>query len=325
MDKKVLFNETLTSLVEFAAANGNEITNDDVKLYFKDLIEDEKQYDFINEYLTLNQIVVKGYTANQTNLFQQDSLDNATESSSNVGSDSVATQKLNAISSDDKLSDNLDSNNQSDDIVESEEELAFVKMYMEEMKSIPSAKDGEIEQLTDELLKGNLSVKDRLIECNLALVADIAEIYRNKGVHYGDLIQEGNLGLMMAIAEYNSDCGDFNTFVKNRIMSTIEETINDQINSSRVGTHLADKLNRLDEVTKLLSEKLGRVPDIKELAESMSISEDEASQLLKISLDTLSVNEDTQIAEESDADSQSVASDYESTENDPLEWRVNKK
>ena len=47
MDKKVLFNETLTSLVEFAAVNYNEITMDDVKTYFKDLVEDESQYQFI--------------------------------------------------------------------------------------------------------------------------------------------------------------------------------------------------------------------------------------------------------------------------------------
>ena len=47
MDKKLLFNEALTSLVDFAAANANHVTMDDVKLYFKDLIDDDSQYQFI--------------------------------------------------------------------------------------------------------------------------------------------------------------------------------------------------------------------------------------------------------------------------------------
>ena len=61
MDKKVLFNETLTSLVEFAAVNYNEITMDDVKTYFKDLVEDESQYQFIYDYLAVNKIKIEGY------------------------------------------------------------------------------------------------------------------------------------------------------------------------------------------------------------------------------------------------------------------------
>ena len=51
MDKKLLFNEALTSLVDFAAANANHVTMDDVKLYFKDLIDDDSQYQFIYKYL----------------------------------------------------------------------------------------------------------------------------------------------------------------------------------------------------------------------------------------------------------------------------------
>ena len=53
MDKKLLFNEALTSLVDFAAANANHVTMDDVKLYFKDLIDDDSQYQFIYDYLAL--------------------------------------------------------------------------------------------------------------------------------------------------------------------------------------------------------------------------------------------------------------------------------
>lgn len=61
---------------------------------------------------------------------------------------------------------------------------------------------------------------------------------------------------------------------------------------------MADQLNLLDKVTKQLSEKLGRVPELAELSEAMGIDEDEVSLLLKTSINTLSVNQDTKIAED---------------------------
>ena len=61
MDKKAQFNEALTSLVDYAATKGNEITQEDVKVFFKDLIDDESQYGFINDYLSLNKIKVLGF------------------------------------------------------------------------------------------------------------------------------------------------------------------------------------------------------------------------------------------------------------------------
>ena len=87
-----------------------------------------------------------------------------------------------------------------------------------------------------------------------------------------------------------------------------------------MGQHLADKLNQLDNTTKKLNKKLGRVPELSELADAMGISEDEASLLLKTSLDTLSVNEDTQITEDS-SDENNIDLTTPSSGSDPLTWR----
>lgn len=307
MDKKVLFNEALTSLVEFAAAKGNEITTDDVKIHFKDLIDDESQYNFIYDYLAVNKIKVEGFvpTANVT-------LDADSSSESTMADETMPEETVPEVTS---------------VTPESEEELSFIKMYMNEMKDIPAASEAEISELISSLLNNDLSVVDRLVECHLSIVAEIAETYRGRGVNFGDLIQEGNMGLMLAVSDYNAEEGDFKQFIRSRITNALEETVNSQINSDRIGDRLADKLNQLDTVTKNLSEKLGRVPDVKELAETMSISEEEVSLLLKMSLDTLSVNEDSQITEEGDSASESMddISDYVSPKEDPLEWRVNKK
>ena len=264
MDKKLLFNEALTSLVDFAAANANHVTMDDVKLYFKDLIDDDSQYQFIYDYLALNKVEIEGFTPPANNPLADDAPE---------------------TSADETISETASVYNH----VESEEELSFIKMYMEEMEALPNLSKDEEADLIDKLLAGDTSVSSKIVEANLSLVAKIAESHRGKGVNFGDLIQEGNVGLMLAVSDYTESVGDFHSFISGRIEDAIKNTVNVQINSDRIGQHLADKLNRLDEVTKNLSEKLGRVPELDELAKAMNISKDEASILLKTSLDTLSV------------------------------------
>lgn len=287
MDKKVLFNETLTSLVEFAAANNNEITMNDVKTYFKDLIDDDSQYQFIYDYLSINKINIEGF---------EPSVDDA----ENVISENTIAETYG--------------------IAESAEELAFIDMYMDEISSILPPSEDEIAKLVSQLLSGDLSVINQLVECHLQTVAELAKNYRGKGATFGDLIQEGNIGLMLALSDYSENCGNFNDYIKKRITRTLNEIISSQINSDRINQHLADKLNQLDAVTRDLSKKLERVPDISELAEAMSITEEEASLLLKASLDTLSVNEDTQVTFDGDNAQKDAA-----LKEDPLKWRINKK
>lgn len=279
MDKKILFNDALASIVEFAGANGNTITMDDVKLYFGNIIEDDAQYKFILEYLNTNKIKVEGYTPTEQ----------------------VSTE--------------------SEGSLESEEELAFVEMYMTELESIPPATDEELTSLLEKHIAGDDSADDRIIECHLSLVAELAQNYTGKGVTIGDLIQEGNIGLIVSLSHYNDLSVDFKEYITSSINTFLEVTVNDQVSSDRIGDRLANKLNQLDDVTKDLSEKLGRVPDIDELAEAMSISKEEVEMLLKTSLDTLSVNEDTQITEEDI----SSGDDMFATKDDPLDWKYGKK
>ena len=125
---------------------------------------------------------------------------------------------------------------------------------------------------------------------------------------------------MIAFSEYQTSMGDFNQYVDARIENAIVNTINYEINSDRVGQHLADKLNQLDNTTKELNKKLGRVPELSELADAMGISKDEVSLLLKTSLDTLSINEDTQITQDSSNDN-NMDLTTPSSGTDPLTWR----
>lgn len=268
MDKKTMFNEALAKLVSYATAHDNLITMEDVKSFFNGLIDDDSQYKLIYDYLSINKIEIKGFTPSDDNIFDD-------------------SHGMNAISE----------NIAKDENGQSQEETDFIKMYMDDMDALQTVSDVEQAALVNKLIAGDASASTPLVESKLKKVADIAKKYCGKGVTFGDLIQEGNLELMVAVSEYTKECGDFNNYIDKRIEQGIRNVINSQISSDRIGQHLADKLNQLDNTTSKLSKELGRVPEISELADAMGITEDEASLLLKTSLDTLSVNQDTQITD----------------------------
>lgn len=263
-----MFNEALAKLVSYATAHDNLITMEDVKSFFNGLIDDDSQYKLIYDYLSINKIEIKGFTPSDDNIFDD-------------------SHGMNAISE----------NIAKDENGQSQEETDFIKMYMDDMDALQTVSDVEQAALVNKLIAGDASASTPLVESKLKKVADIAKKYCEKGVTFGDLIQEGNLELMVAVSEYTKECGDFNNYIDKRIEQGIRNVINSQINSDRIGQHLADKLNQLDNTTSKLSKELGRVPEISELADAMGITEDEASLLLKTSLDTLSVNQDTQITD----------------------------
>lgn len=263
-----MFNEALAKLVSYATAHNNLITMEDVKSFFNGLIDDDSQYKLIYDYLSINKIEIKGFTPSDDNIFDD-------------------SHGMNAISE----------NIAKDENGQSQEETDFIKMYMDDMDALQTVSDVEQAALVNKLIAGDASASTPLVESKLKKVADIAKKYCGKGVTFGDLIQEGNLELMVAVSEFTKECGDFNNYIDKRIEQGIRNVINSQINSDRIGQHLADKLNQLDNTTSKLSKELGRVPEISELADAMGITEDEASLLLKTSLDTLSVNQDTQITD----------------------------
>ena len=205
-------------------------------------------------------------------------------------------------------------------MAETNKELAVIEMYMKDVENIPQLSDEEKEDLIMRLADGDSSVVDDLVNSELLHVAEMAQDYRDKGVTFGDLIQEGNVALTEVISDYDGD-GDpeaFDELVDEAVTEAFENAIKDQADSDKISQHLADKLNLLDDTTKRLTEKLGRVPEASELAKEMDIPEEEVDNLLKISLDVLSVNEDSHLADDIDSSIDEVDEDI--SDEDPLDW-----
>ena len=208
-------------------------------------------------------------------------------------------------------------------MTETNKELAIIEMYMKDVENLPQLSDDERQDLITRLADGDSSVVEDLTNSMLLHVAEMAQDYRDKGVNFGDLIQEGNVALTETISDYDGD-GDLESFdelVDEAVREAFESAIEEQAASDKISQKLADKLNLLDDTTKKLSEKLGRVPEASELAKEMDIPEEEVDNLLKISLDLLSVNEDSHLVDDIDASIDEV--DMDDSDDDPLDWRIN--
>ena len=125
--------------------------------------------------------------------------------------------------------------------------------------------------------------KRQLSSCNLRLVVSIAKKYRNRGMSFLDLIQEGNTGLMRAVDKYEYRRGfKFSTYATWWIRQAITRAIADQARTIRIPVHMIDVLSRLRNIQKALLQETRRPPSMEEIANRAQMDIDEVRRVMDI-------------------------------------------
>ena len=178
-----------------------------------------------------------------------------------------------------------------DEFNNSEEDLSaedIYRVYMEEIAAIPPCSEAENAKLLGEIRNGNKAARERLIEGNLKNALFFVQDYINKGVPMADLIQEASLELMM-LADEGFE-GSFEKLLESRIRVRMEEIINDRKKEADIEEEMLARVNVLQEVSKSMAEELGREAKLSELAERMKMTEDEVREIMKVTMDALSMS-----------------------------------
>ncbi len=183
-----------------------------------------------------------------------------------------------------------------------------IQMYLKEIAQVPPLSAKEEEKLAARMAAGDEEAKNRMTEANLRLVVGIAKQYVDQGVLFQDLIQEGTLGLMKAVDQFDVQRGfRFSTYAAWWIRQAITQTIAEQAETVRISDHLVEATNRQNEVTRELRRELGREPTLAEIAGRMDMSVDEVQEIQKISEDAASLN--TSAGEEENSQPRDAAQD----------------
>ena len=244
------FMEAIRELEGIARTNGDRLTMEMIKDFFSDYELDGTKYDFICKYYEARNISISGRREPEEADFGDEEIE--------------------------MKADPLD------------EEM--VSRYRKETGELSTLSEDQIERIARKLTSGDENARNLLIEASLSLAMGIAGEYKGRGMAMSDLIQESNIGLLVAVNDYEPEMhGRFGIYVEQMIRRQIEEALEEYNHSTRSAMKIASRVNELTAVATAFAREYEREATPNELAQRLGIPEDQVRELMKVSLDAIAV------------------------------------
>ena len=155
-----------------------------------------------------------------------------------------------------------------------------LQLFLKDIGKVPLLTAAQEVELSKRIERGDHRAKQQMVEANLRLVVSIAKNYRNQGLPFLDLIQEGTIGLVRAAEKFDYRKGfKFSTYATWWIRQAVARAIADKGRTIRMPVHVVEKLNRIMRSERKLRAELGREPLMEEIARDVEMTTDEVEQI----------------------------------------------
>lgn len=248
MENEKQFLEKLNGIKAFAESKNHRITTREVEAYFADSSLTKEQIVLVYDYLLAQKITVVGYTK--------------------VGKNAENTAEHAAEKAAEKP------------VLTSDEEN-YLKEYKNDLSAVKQEQPGEKMCLLSQAAAGDALAKSRLVEIYLPAVLDISMEMHDGTVFLGDMVQEGNVSLLLAL-DMITDVESAEALILEEIRQGIQAMVEEQAELKRRDRKMVHQVNELDETIQNMKKDKGREITIEELAEYMKISEEEILNIVKL-------------------------------------------
>lgn len=260
MEQKIIFREMLSEIKALADEKGNCLTIQEINDFFANAHLEQEQLELVYEYLKSQKITVKGYEKQ------------------NEQAEALFASRKQEEANGEEQEEGLD-------------RWDGMEAYLEELEQIEKVDPKEELLLFQRAASGDRQARNRLVELYLPMVCELASDYEGEDYLVEDLIQEGNIGLMMAVEKMeNADSlAAFQAQLMNQVNQSMQDVLKEQKDIRDMGKGIAQRVNHLNEAIHNLEEDLEHKVSVEELSAYLEMPAEEIRDILKMAGDELDV------------------------------------
>ena len=294
MQEKIIFREMLSEIKALADRKENYITREEIKDFFRNAHLEEEQFDLLYEYLAGQKIEIEGYQPVKANGY--DMKVNSLDTKADGYDTNVDDQDMKANGQDTKA-DGQDMkaggwDTKAVHASESDDEDAFIAMYLKDLEEVVPVSGHEEFQLFEKAAAGDDLAKARLTEQYLHAVYELSQAYSGIQVQRSDIIQEGNIGLLLAMNHLpqQQNLEGYRNYLHEEIRNAMQGALEDQEILHDLEKEMAVRVNYLNEAVQNLERDLERKVSIEELSAYLEMPIEEIKDILRMAGDEITVD-----------------------------------